>query len=141
MAADDIGNPIQRVLVGCERPFLRHDVNFARKGVRLRDGYCGVSSYRIRRLGETGLIDAEFSGKKWQIPPSEIERLERDGVPSAPRIVDSDDVEASRTPNAKGRAGGHVACRSIARNCSTWSFLVFRKVLAHKYMCYGFVNI
>ena len=62
----------------------------------------GVSSYRIRRLCETGLIDADFSGKQWQIPAAEIERLKRDGVPSAPKIVDdSEDAEPSRTPNAK----------------------------------------
>ena len=54
----------------------------------------GVSSYRIRRLCETGQIDAEFSGKQWQIPAAEVERLKRDGVPPTPKIVDSDDVEA-----------------------------------------------
>jgi hypothetical protein len=62
----------------------------------------GVSSYRIRRLCETGLIAAEFSGHQWEIPASEIERLKRDGVPSAPKIVvDSEDAEPSRAPNAK----------------------------------------
>jgi hypothetical protein len=62
----------------------------------------GVTSYRIRRLCETGLIDADFSGKQWQIPASEIERLKRDSVPSAPKIVDdSEDAERSRAPNAK----------------------------------------
>jgi excisionase family DNA binding protein len=61
----------------------------------------GVSSYRIRRLCETGRIDAEFTGKQWQIPAAEVERLKRDGVPPAPKIVDPDDVETSRGPNAK----------------------------------------
>lgn len=62
----------------------------------------GLSSYRIRRLCETGLIDADFSGKQWQIPAAEIERLKRYGVPSAPKIVDdSEDAEPTRTPNAK----------------------------------------
>jgi hypothetical protein len=61
----------------------------------------GVSSYRIRRLCETGLINAEFTGKQWEIPASEIERLKRDGVPSAPRIVDDSDTEPSPAPNAK----------------------------------------
>jgi hypothetical protein len=65
---------------------------------------CGVSSYRIRRLCETGLINAEFTGNQWQIPAAEVERLKRNGVPSAPKIVDSDDAEASRAPNAKERA-------------------------------------
>ena len=31
----------------------------------------GVSSYRIRRLCETGLISAEFSGHQWEIPESD----------------------------------------------------------------------
>jgi hypothetical protein len=62
---------------------------------------CGVSSYKIRRLCESGLIDAEFSGKQWQIPAGEVDRLKRDGVPSAPKIVDTDDAEPSRAPNAK----------------------------------------
>jgi hypothetical protein len=63
----------------------------------------GVSSYRIRRLCETGLIDAEFSGNQWQIPAGEVERLKRNGVPSAPKVVDSDDPEASPAPNTKER--------------------------------------
>jgi hypothetical protein len=63
----------------------------------------GVSSYRIRRLCETGLINAEFTGKQWEIPAAEIERLKRDGVPSAPKIVDSDDAETSSAPNSKER--------------------------------------
>src|SRR5215475_27223 len=61
----------------------------------------GLSSYRVRRLAETGRIDAEFSGQQWQIPSGEVERLKRDGVPPTPKIVDSDDVETSRSPNAK----------------------------------------
>ena len=42
----------------------------------------GVSSYRLRRLCETGLINAEFSGKQWEIPAGEVERLnsERHGA-------------------------------------------------------------
>jgi hypothetical protein len=60
----------------------------------------GVSSYRIRRLCETGLINAEFTGKQWEIPAAEIERLKRDGVPAAPKIVDSEEAP-SRAPNAK----------------------------------------
>src|SRR6516165_7873932 len=62
---------------------------------------CGVSSYRIRRLCETGMIEAEFSGNQWQIPASEVERLKRNGVPAAPKIVD--DVEAPHEPNVKER--------------------------------------
>ena len=61
----------------------------------------GVRSYRIRRLCETGRIDAEFSGKQSQIPAAELERLNRDGVPPAPKIIDSDEVETSHGPNAR----------------------------------------
>ncbi|MDP3000211.1 MAG: helix-turn-helix domain-containing protein [Bryobacterales bacterium] len=44
----------------------------------------GVSSYQIRRLAETGSIEAEYSGKQWRIPARELERLRRDGVPEIP---------------------------------------------------------
>src|SRR5215470_3762605 len=64
----------------------------------------GVSSYKIRRLCETGLINAEFSGSQWEIPVGEVQRLKRDGIPSAPKIVDTDDAEASNAPNGKERS-------------------------------------
>src|SRR5215831_10920150 len=65
----------------------------------------GVTSYRIRRLCETGMINAEFTaGRQWEITASEIERLKRDGVPSAPKIIDTDDAEASSAPNGNERA-------------------------------------
>jgi hypothetical protein len=64
----------------------------------------GVSSYKIRRLCETGLINAEFSGSQWEIPAGEVPRLKRDGIPSAPKIVDTDDAEASNAPNRKERS-------------------------------------
>jgi len=44
----------------------------------------GVSSYQIRRLAETGLIEAEYSGKQWRIPARELVPLQRDGVPEIP---------------------------------------------------------
>jgi excisionase family DNA binding protein len=42
----------------------------------------GLSSYQIRRLAESGLIDAEFTGNQWRIPASEIDRLLKEGIPS-----------------------------------------------------------
>ena len=39
----------------------------------------GVSSYHIRRLCETGTIDAEITdGQQWKIPAAEIARLKKD---------------------------------------------------------------
>jgi hypothetical protein len=75
---------------------------------------CGVSSYRLRRLCETGQVDAEFSGQQWQIPASEVDKLKRNGVPSAPKIVDSDDAEASHSPNAKERAASTLLAEPSA---------------------------
>jgi hypothetical protein len=64
----------------------------------------GVSTYRLRRLCETGVVNAEFTAsRQWEIPAAEIERLKQEGVPSAPRIVDSE-AEASSPPNGKERA-------------------------------------
>jgi hypothetical protein len=96
----------------CQKPFdsskfrpIFAEINPMAKQFMYRVGQAGkdlgVSSYRIRRLCETGRIDAEFSGQQWQIPVAEIERLKRDGVPPTPKIVDSDEVETSRTPNTK----------------------------------------
>src|SRR5256885_16215103 len=44
----------------------------------------GRSSYQIRLLCEAGLIEAEFSGKQWRIPGSELMRLQKEGVPEVP---------------------------------------------------------
>jgi hypothetical protein len=58
-----------------------------------------VSSYRIRRLCETGVFPgAEYTeGKQWLIPAAEAEKMKRDGVPPTPRTVDTDtDTERPR---------------------------------------------
>lgn len=44
----------------------------------------GLSSYQLRRLAESELIAAEFTGNQWRIPVSEVERLLKDGVPDTP---------------------------------------------------------
>ena len=52
----------------------------------------GVSSYHIRRLCETGTIDAEITdGQQWKIPAAEIARLKKEGVPPIPQ--DLEDLE------------------------------------------------
>jgi excisionase family DNA binding protein len=52
----------------------------------------GVSSYHIRRLCETGTIDAEITdGQQWKVPAAEIARLKKEGVPTIPQ--DLEDLE------------------------------------------------
>jgi hypothetical protein len=64
----------------------------------------GISSYKIRRLAETGLIpDAEFNGAQWHIPVSAIERLKREGVPALPKVVDVDDEADAPAASQKDR--------------------------------------
>jgi hypothetical protein len=61
-----------------------------------------ISSYRVRRLCETGLIpgvELTESGQ-WLIPPGEIARISKEGVPSTPKTVDADAPESK--PNAAG---------------------------------------
>ena len=48
----------------------------------------GISSYAIRRLCAAGLVEAEFSGRQWRIPVSELDRLKREGVPPIPGLTD-----------------------------------------------------
>src|SRR5215831_11905275 len=66
--------------------------NFYRVGQAAKE--LGVSSYKIRKLAESGLIgDAEFSGAQWHIPVDAVERMKRDGVPPLPKVVDIDKEE------------------------------------------------
>lgn len=45
-----------------------------------------TSSHHIRRLCETGFIEADLSqGKRWRIPAAEVERLKREGLPPIPQ--------------------------------------------------------
>jgi len=63
----------------------------------------GVSSHRIRRLCESGVLDAELTdGNRWQIPDSEAERLrerlkQEGDLPPVPRMEPS--AGAKRRPN------------------------------------------
>jgi hypothetical protein len=54
-----------------------------------------VTAHHLRALCKCGLIEAEQSaGGQWRIPLTEIERLEREGVPAAPTFIQ----EASELP-------------------------------------------
>jgi hypothetical protein len=75
--------------------------NFYRCGQSAKE--LGVSSYKIRRLAESGLIpDAEFNGSQWHIPVSAVERMKKEGIPPLPKVVDVDEA-ASASANQKER--------------------------------------
>jgi hypothetical protein len=77
-------------------------LNFYRCGQAAKE--LGISSYKIRRLAETGLIpDAEFNGAQWHIPVSAIERLKHEGVPALPKVVDIDDEADAPLASQKER--------------------------------------
>lgn len=78
--------------------------NFYRCGQVAKE--LGLSSYKIRRLAESGLIpDAEFSGAQWHIPVAAVERMKKEGVPPLPKVVDTDaEGTSSPTANQKERA-------------------------------------
>lgn len=77
--------------------------NFYRCGQAANE--LGVSSYKIRRLAENGLIpDAEFSGSQWHIPTAAVERMKKEGVPPLPKVVDTDNEGASPDSKPKERA-------------------------------------
>src|SRR5689334_14789488 len=54
----------------------------------------GISSNDVRRLCEAGLIEADYTGKQWRIPVSEVERLKRDGVPPIPKTAEVSNAPA-----------------------------------------------
>ena len=67
----------------------------------------GVSSHHVRKLCEAGLIeDAEYTGKQWRIPLSEVEKLQREGIPSIPQAAEParHDITARSNPNSNGYA-------------------------------------
>jgi hypothetical protein len=76
--------------------------NFYRVGQTAKE--LGASSYKIRRLAESGLIpDAEFSGAQWHIPVVAVERMKSEGIPPLPKVVDTDNEGAHPAPNPKER--------------------------------------
>jgi hypothetical protein len=62
-----------------------------------RQGFCrtgqaakelGLSGHQVRRLCETGLVEAKLGpGGHWRIPVSEVVRLQKDGFPLIPSAV------------------------------------------------------
>jgi hypothetical protein len=64
----------------------------------------GVTPHHLRQLCKRGLIEAELStGGQSRIPLVEIERLERDGVPAAPTLMqESEPSEVARPSPSPG---------------------------------------
>jgi hypothetical protein len=61
----------------------------------------GVSTYRVRKLLECGLMNGELSEtQQWQVPASEIARFEKSGLPPVPVLI------------GPGQAGGELARRA-----------------------------
>jgi hypothetical protein len=58
-------------------------------GAYYRSGHAarrwGTTPHIVRRLCEAGLVEAELShGDQWRIPASEVQRIEREGLPEIP---------------------------------------------------------
>jgi len=71
----------------------------------------GLSAHQVRRLCETGLVDAELgSGGQWRITASEVGRLQRDGVPLIPSAVDDSEPDGGKF-ETKSRAMINVSPR------------------------------
>ena len=64
----------------------------------------GITAHHARQLCRCGLVEAEVStGGQWRIPLVEIERLERDGVPAAPTLMqESEPSEVARPSPSPG---------------------------------------
>jgi excisionase family DNA binding protein len=67
----------------------------------------GLSSYQIRRLVETGLVDAEYSGgKQWRVPAAEVDRLLKEGIPEIPANgTGAENPAPAKPPNAQSSNG------------------------------------
>lgn len=72
----------------------------------------GISSHKLRRLAETGLIDAELTASgQWNIPAAEVARLQAEGVPPIPSTIKREpdpEPETSRPPSRSRLAPAHV---------------------------------
>lgn len=70
-----------------------------------------TSSHHIRRLCETGRIDAELTeGNQWRIPASEVDRLQREGLPPIPQTLERNPAP----PPVAGHGGPAIAPAAIA---------------------------
>lgn len=66
----------------------------------------GLSSYQLRRLAESELIDAEFTGNQWRFPASAIQELLKNGIPEIP-AADPDGAETeAASRNGNRHSGG-----------------------------------
>ena len=60
----------------------------------------GTSSHHIRRLCETGLMEADLSqGNRWRIPASQVENLKEKGLPPIPQPANM--AARSRRPSKR----------------------------------------
>jgi hypothetical protein len=60
----------------------------------------GLSAHQVRRLCETGMVEAELGpGGHWRIPVSEVVRLQKDGIPLIPSAVDNPERQNSEYKN------------------------------------------
>jgi excisionase family DNA binding protein len=74
----------------------------------------GVSAHHLRQLCRFGLLEAEQSpGGQWRVPLSEIERLEKEGVPAAPTFIDE---ESAPEENDVTESSGPVPTRDESAN-------------------------
>src|SRR5690349_2714967 len=54
----------------------------------------GLSAHQVRRLCESGLVEAELGpGGHWRIPVREVARLQKEGIPLIPSAVDDSGPE------------------------------------------------
>jgi excisionase family DNA binding protein len=65
-----------------------------------------ISTYELRRLAESGLIEAEYNGSQWRFPVTEVERLLKAGVPPIPASDAQADPQLARRPRAGTNGGG-----------------------------------
>jgi hypothetical protein len=64
----------------------------------------GITPHHARQLCKFNLVEAELSaGGQWRVPLAEIERLERDGIPAAPTLMqESEPSEVARPSPSPG---------------------------------------
>lgn len=82
--------------------------NFLRTGQAAKQ--LGVSTYKVRQLCESGLIpDAELTeANQWLVPTAAVERLNQDGLPTAPT------APKATAPRAKANGNGASQPKRVA---------------------------
>ncbi len=64
-----------------------------------------ISTYHLRKLAESGSIEADYTGRQWRFPASEIARLQREGVPPIPTTAEPE----HRNPQPAGHRSEELA--------------------------------